>query len=253
MPRPTKGPRLGGSPQHERHMLANLATQLIIHESITTTEARARRLRPYVEKLITKGKRGDLHARRTVMKKVTDKYAVYRLFDEIAPQMAEREGGYTRIIKTAPRRGDNAPMAQISLVLEPVAKKEIVDDAVRTAKRAAEKAVAEVEEAAAEVSETPANDAEVAAEETEAADATAADEASGKPVYAGSVRLEQGSTEAPDTDHEVKGNEDSMKYHVPGSRWYDNTVAEVWFASAEDAEAAGFAPAGGAAAQKVKK
>ena len=262
MPRPTKGPRLGGSPQHERHMLANLATQLIIHESITTTEARARRLRPYVEKLITKGKRGDLHARRTVMKKVTDKYAVYRLFDEIAPQMAERDGGYTRIIKTAPRRGDNAPMAQISLVLEPVAKKAVVDDAVRTAKRAAEQAVAEVEEAAAEVEaeETPADDvAEVAVEETEAADETAAadeaavDETSGKPVYAGSVRLEKGSTEAPDADHEVKGNEDSMKYHVPGSRWYDNTVAEVWFASAEDAEAAGFAPAGGAAAQKVKK
>ncbi|WP_136193655.1 50S ribosomal protein L17 [Actinomyces procaprae] len=250
MPRPTKGPRLGGSPQHERHMLANLATQLIVHESITTTEARARRLRPYVEKLITKGKRGDLHARRTVMKKVTDKYAVYRLFDEIAPQMADRDGGYTRIIKTAPRRGDNAPMAVISLVLEPVAKKEIVDDAVRTAKRAAEQAVAEVEEAAAEVEaeEAPADDAA----EAEAADETA-EEASGKPVYAGSVRLEKGSTEAPDADHEVKGNEDSMKYHVPGSRWYDNTVAEVWFASAEEAEAAGFAPAGGAAAQKVKK
>ncbi|SDN28590.1 LSU ribosomal protein L17P [Actinomyces ruminicola] len=253
MPRPTKGPRLGGSPQHERHMLANLATQLIVHESITTTEARARRLRPYVEKLITKGKRGDLHARRTVMKKVTDKYAVYRLFDEIAPQMADRDGGYTRIIKTAPRRGDNAPMAVISLVLEPVAKKEVVNDAVQTAKRAAERAVAEVEEAAAEVEaeETPADEAaEAAVEEAEEA---AEDAASGKPVYAGSVRLEKGSTEAPDADHEVKGNEDSMKYHVPGSRWYDNTVAEVWFASAEDAEAAGFAPAGGAAAQKVKK
>lgn len=258
MPRPTKGPRLGGSPQHERHMLANLATQLIIHESITTTEARARRLRPYVEKLITKGKRGDLHARRTVMKKMTDKYAVYRLFDEIAPQMADRDGGYTRIVKTAPRRGDNAPMAVISLVLEPVAKKAVVDDAVRTAKRAAEQAVAEVEEAAAEVEaeETPAAEAaEAAVEETEAVaeEAAAETDASGKPVYAGSVRLEKGTTEAPDADHQVKGNEDSMKYHVPGSRWYDNTVAEVWFASPEDAEAAGFAPAGGAAAQKVKK
>ncbi|MDO4900020.1 50S ribosomal protein L17 [Actinomyces sp.] len=171
MPRPTKGPRLGGSPQHQRHMLANLATQLIVHESITTTEARARRLRPYVEKLITKGKRGDLHARRTVMKKITDKYAVYRLFDEIAPQMADRDGGYTRIIKTAPRRGDNAPMAVISLVLEPVAKKEVVDDAVRTAKRAAEKAVAEVEEAAAEAEEAsaaePDDEAAQAGEETD--------------------------------------------------------------------------------------
>ena len=140
MPRPTKGPRLGGSAQHERHLLANLATQLIVHESIKTTEARARRLRPYVEKLITKGRRGDLHARRTVMKKITDKYAVYRLFEELAPQFEGRDGGYTRIVKTMPRRGDNAPMAVISLVLEPVAKKEVVTDAVETAKRAAAKA-----------------------------------------------------------------------------------------------------------------
>ncbi|AMD87428.1 50S ribosomal protein L17 [Actinomyces radicidentis] len=143
MPRPTKGPRLGGSAQHERHMLANLATQLFIHESITTTEARARRLRPYVEKLITKGKRGDLHARRTVLKKVTDKQAVYRLFEELAPQLEGRDGGYTRIVKTAPRKGDNAPMAVISLVLEPVAKKEVVKDSVQTAKKAADAAVAE--------------------------------------------------------------------------------------------------------------
>lgn len=223
MPRPTKGPRLGGSAQHERHMLANLATQLFIHESITTTEARARRLRPYAEKLITKGKRGDLHARRTVLKKVTDKFAVYRLFEEIAPKLEGREGGYTRIVKVAPRKGDNAPMAVISLVLEPVAKKEVVADAVATAKRAAKKAV----------------------EESVAAPAEAVE-------YAGAVRVAEGSTEAPDADHQVKGNEDSMKYHVPGSRWYDATVAEVWFASAEEAEAAGFAPAGGAAAQKVE-
>ena len=227
MPRPTKGPRLGGSAQHERHMLANLATQLLVHESITTTEARARRLRPYVEKLITKGKRGDLHARRTVLKKVTDKYAVYRLFEKIAPQLEGRDGGYTRIVKTLPRKGDNAPMAVISLVLEPVAKKEVVADAVETAKRAAAKA-----------------DGEKAGEKTDEAE---------KVEYAGAVRLEESSTDAPDDDHLVKGNEDSMKYHVPGSRWYDATVAEVWFASAEDAEAAGFAPAGGAAAQKVEK
>ena len=173
MPRPTKGPRLGGSAQHERHMLANLATQLIIHESITTTEARARRLRPYAEKLITKGKRGDLHARRTVLKKVTDKYAVYRLFEELAPQFEGRDGGYTRIVKTMPRRGDNAPMAVISLVLEPVAKKEVVTDAVETAKRAAAKAAtgrAEEAESAesAESAGAAADQAEGrAAEETE--------------------------------------------------------------------------------------
>ena len=145
-------------------MLANLATQLFLHESIKTTEARARRLRPYAEKLITKGKRGDLHARRTVMKKVTDKYAVYRLFEELAPQFEGREGGYTRIVKTAPRKGDNAPMAVISLVLEPVAKKEIVDDAVATARRAAAEAVkAETAEAVAEVAEE-AEEAEETAE-----------------------------------------------------------------------------------------
>ena len=171
MPRPTKGPRLGGSPQHERHMLANLATQLFLHESIKTTEARARRLRPYAEKLITKGKRGDLHARRTVMKKVTDKYAVYRLFEELAPQFEGREGGYTRIVKTAPRKGDNAPMAVISLVLEPVAKKEIVDDAVATAKRAAAEAVKAEEPAAG------ADEAEEPAVEEPAAEADEAEEA----------------------------------------------------------------------------
>ena len=235
MPRPTKGPRLGGSAQHERHLLANLATQLIVHESIKTTEARARRLRPYVEKLITKGKRGDLHARRTVLKKVTDKYAVYRLFEELAPKFEGREGGYTRIIKTTPRKGDNAPMAVISLVLEPVARKEIVEDAVATAKKAARKAVADEDKA------PKADKAEEKADKAEKAE------------YADAVRLEESSTDAPDDDHLVKGNEDSMKYHVPGSRWYDTTVAEVWFASAEDAEAAGFAPAGGAAAQKVEK
>ena len=168
MPRPTKGPRLGGSPQHERHLLANLATQLFLHESIKTTEARARRLRPYAEKLITKGKRGDLHARRTVLKKVTDKYAVYRLFEELAPQFKGREGGYTRIVKTAPRKGDNAPMAVISLVLEPVAKKEIVDDAVATAKRAAAEEGATAVEAAEE-SAVEAVEAVEAAEESAAA------------------------------------------------------------------------------------
>ena len=184
MPRPTKGPRLGGSPQHERHMLANLATQLFLHESIKTTEARARRLRPYAEKLITKGKRGDLHARRTVMKKVTDKYAVYRLFEELAPQFEGREGGYTRIVKTAPRKGDNAPMAVISLVLEPVAKKEIVDDAVATAKRAAAEAVKaeepaagadEAEEPAAEEPAAGADEAEEPAAEADEAEEAAED------------------------------------------------------------------------------
>ena len=143
MPRPTKGPRLGGSAQHQRHMLANLATQLFAYESIVTTETRAKVLRPYVEKLITKAKRGDLHARRTVARKITDAQVLKNLFDNLAPQFEGRNGGYTRIVKLPNRKGDNAPMAQISLVLEPVASKSIVDDAVATATKAAKAAVAE--------------------------------------------------------------------------------------------------------------
>ncbi|HEY7815347.1 MAG TPA: 50S ribosomal protein L17 [Nakamurella sp.] len=118
MPTPPKGPRLGGSPAHERLILANLATQLFEHGKITTTEAKAKRLRPYAEKLVTKAKQGTLHARREVMKVVRDKDVVHRLFAEIGPSFETRSGGYTRIIKTAPRKGDNAPMAIIELVGE---------------------------------------------------------------------------------------------------------------------------------------
>ncbi|MDR3107405.1 MAG: 50S ribosomal protein L17 [Bifidobacteriaceae bacterium] len=120
MPTPTKGPRLGGSPAHERLILANLATQLFEHHQITTTLAKARRLRPEAERLITFAKRGDLAARRRVMRTIRDKAVVHFLFTEIAPAMADRPGGYTRIVKIQPRRGDNAPMAVIELVLEPV-------------------------------------------------------------------------------------------------------------------------------------
>jgi len=118
MPTPPKGPRLGGSPAHERLILANLATQLFEHGKITTTEAKAKRLRPYAEKLVTKAKQGTLHARREVMKVVRDKDVVHRLFAEIGPSFETRNGGYTRIVKTAPRKGDNAPMAIIELVGE---------------------------------------------------------------------------------------------------------------------------------------
>ena len=123
MPKPTKGPRLGGGPAHERLLLANLAAALFTHKSIQTTEAKAKRLRPLAERLITFAKRGDLHARRRVLQVITDKGVVHELFTEIAPLMAEREGGYTRITKTGFRKGDNAPMAVIELVLEPVVKK----------------------------------------------------------------------------------------------------------------------------------
>ena len=118
MPKPTKGPRLGGSPAHQRLILSNLATQLFQHGRITTTESRARALRPHAEKLITKAKRGDLHNRREVLKTIRDKSVVHVLFTEIAPTFAERPGGYTRITKIGPRKGDNAPMAVIELVTE---------------------------------------------------------------------------------------------------------------------------------------
>ena len=124
MPTPTKGHRLGGSPAHERHILANLATALFQHGRIITTEAKARRLRPVAERLITFAKRGDLHARRHVLTVVTDKGVVHQLFTEIAPEFSERDGGYTRITKIGPRKGDNAAMAVIELVHgEPVAAK----------------------------------------------------------------------------------------------------------------------------------
>ena len=173
MPTPPKGPRLGGSPAHERHMLANLATALLEHRAITTTEHRAKRLRPVVEKLITLGKRGDLHARRKVMTTVKDKSVVHELFTEIAPAMAERQGGYTRITKTAPRKGDNAPMAVIELVMEPVSPKQAT---VREAEKATERAAAAEAEVTEEtvVEETPAEET-AEAQETAAEDAPAED------------------------------------------------------------------------------
>ncbi len=138
MPTPTKGPRLGGGPAHERLLLANLATALFQHDRITTTEAKAKRLRPLAERMITFAKRGDLHARRRVMTVIRDKGVVHRLFTEIAPDMANRPGGYTRITKIGPRKGDNAPMAVIELVREPLSPKQAtVREAEAATKRAA--------------------------------------------------------------------------------------------------------------------
>jgi large subunit ribosomal protein L17 len=132
MPTPTKGPRLGGGPAHERLMLANLATSLFEHDRITTTEAKAKRLRPLAEKLITFARRGDLHARRQVMSVIRDKDVVHKLFAEIGPKFVERPGGYTRIIKVGPRKGDNAPMAVIELVEELSAAARVVREAERS-------------------------------------------------------------------------------------------------------------------------
>ena len=123
MPKPTKGPRLGGGPAHERLMLANLAAALFTHKSIKTTETRAKRLRPLAERMVQFAKRGDLHARRRVLATITDKSVVHELFTVIAPQVNEREGGYTRITKLGFRKGDNASMVQMELVLEPLTPK----------------------------------------------------------------------------------------------------------------------------------
>ncbi len=158
MPTPTKGPRLGGGPAHERLLLANLATSLFEHDRITTTQAKAKRLRPLAERLITFAKRGDLHARRRVMTVIRDKGVVHRLFIEIAPDVAARPGGYTRITKIGPRKGDNAPMAVIELIREPFSpKQETVKEAEAAAKRSAGPVVAEP--AAADSAASPAEPA----------------------------------------------------------------------------------------------
>jgi large subunit ribosomal protein L17 len=217
MPTPTKGPRLGGSPAHERLMLANLATALFEHDRITTTEAKAKRLRPLAERLITFAKRGDLHARRQVMTVIRDKDVVHKLFAEIGPKFATRPGGYTRIVKTNPRKGDNAPMAIIELVEE---LKSVVAEAERArgtkvaAKKAptgrtkeiAEDAAAESATAAAVAADAEATEATEAAEgaeveeglaaiglsPTEAEDAAeAADETVGEDVEAGAELAEK--------------------------------------------------------------
>ena len=248
MPTPTKGARLGGSPAHERLMLANLAQSLFRHGRITTTVTRAKRLRPYAERLVTFAKRGDLSSRRRVMTVVRDKGVVHRLFVEIAPDMAERNGGYTRITKIGPRKGDNAPMAVIELVREPVAKKATVKEAEGATKRAAKDDAAkraaaqeEAKEAAAETKAAEDAAAEAADDSAEEAGESAADAA--VEVPAGAVTAnEDGSS--PDDAYTVKGNLDSMKYHEPDGQWYEQTHAEFWFKSAEDAEAAGFEKAG---------
>jgi large subunit ribosomal protein L17 len=145
MPKPTKGPRLGGSSSHQKALLANLATSLFEHGRIKTTEPKARALRPYAEKLITHAKKGTLHNRREVMKKIRDKDVVHTLFAEIGPFLSDRNGGYTRIIKVEARKGDNAPMAVIELVRE----KTVTDEANRARRSAASKKAAPVAAAAA--------------------------------------------------------------------------------------------------------
>jgi large subunit ribosomal protein L17 len=226
MPQPTKGPRLGGSPAHQRLILANLATSLFEHGRITTTEAKARRLRPYAERLITKAKRGDLHNRREILKVIRDKSVVHRLVEEIGPFFADRNGGYTRITKTLPRKGDNAPMA----VIELVSQKTVTDEADRARRVAA----SQQEKAAAPA---PAEETAPAAEAPETVEESTSTEDA--PYGEGSHAPLDDPAEAPE-GFPIKGNEDSKLYHAPGSAHYDRTVAEVWFATPEAAEAAGF-------------
>ena len=188
MAAPTKGPRLGGGPAHERLLLRNMATSLIKHGKITTTETKAKRLRPLAERLVTFAKRGDLHARRRVLTMITDKSVVHTLFTDIAPQVADRQGGYTRITKLGFRKGDNAPLALIELVLEPVnpkavTKKPKLENAVKATAVAAAPAAEVVEEVPAETVEAAAEavaEAPVeAAVEAPVEEVAAAEEAAG--------------------------------------------------------------------------
>ena len=197
MPTPKKGARLGGSASHQKKILANLAAQLIENGAIKTTDAKAKLLRPYVEKIITKAKKGTVADRRNVLKLITDKEVVAYLFNELAPKFEGREGGYTRIIKLENRKGDNAPVSQISLVLEELASTE----ATRATRAAASKAAAEETEAA---EATEAAEVEVAeapeVEADEATDAAAADEAAEADV----AEAEAEAEDAESTEDETK-------------------------------------------------
>lgn len=205
MPTPKKGPRLGGSPAHQRLILSNLATQLIYHRSLKTTEAKAKMLQPMFEKLVTKAKRGDIHSRRLVARKIRDKDAVYELFDVIVPEIdPERQGGYTRIIRLGNRKGDNAPMVMIEIVTEKLVKKAVVKRAEDTAKAAAEaresaKETAAEAEKATESAETETVVAEGATEATAETEAAKTDVA--EPVAEEAV---DDAAEDADGDAEVK-------------------------------------------------
>lgn len=222
MPTPTKGARLGGSSAHQRLILANLATQLFEHGRITTTEAKARRVRPLAEKIITKAKRGDLHNRRQIQRVIRDKSIVHKLIAEIGPFFAERPGGYTRITKTMARKGDNAAMA----VIELVAQKTVTAEAEAARKtKFAKDAVPKITAAKAETTDAVTHGTVEPSTVTE-------------PHGEGShASLEDGSQPE---GFPIKGNVDSKLYHTPESPHYGRTVAGVWFASAEAAEAAGF-------------
>jgi large subunit ribosomal protein L17 len=232
-------------------MLANLATSLFEHGRITTTQAKARRLRPLAERLITKAKRGDLHNRRQALKMIQNKDVLHKLFAEIGPHFADRSGGYLRITKTMPRKGDNAPMAVIELVQEKTVTSEaerargtkFAKDAKTSEPKAAETAAAE---AAVESSTEPVDTASADTASADTVDDTAENTTETEaatdethPYGDGShAALEDGSQPE---GFPIKGKLSSKLYHVPDTSHYERTVPEVWFATAEDAEAAGFA------------
>ena len=205
MPRPTKGPRLGGGPAHERLMLNNLASSLFTHKAITTTQTKAKRMQPVAERLVSLAKRGDLHARRQTMADITDKNVVHELFANIAPLVQDRNGGYTRITKLGFRKGDNAPMALIELVLEPVVAKPArtkakVANAVKAT--AAPVVAEEVVEDVAVVEEAPAEEVAVVAEAPAEAVAEEVVEAPAavEEVTEVEVEVAEAAAEAPEAD-----------------------------------------------------
>ena len=222
MPTPTKGARLGGGPAHERLMLTNLATALFEHGKITTTEAKAKRLRPLAERLITFAKRGDLHARRRVMTVVRDKGVVHELFTEIGPRFENRQGGYTRITKIGPRKGDNAPMAVIELVGALTAKVETVREAEAATKKTAKKAPAK------KAASTDAAKAAAAAEAAEAAAAEAADDAAEGDVEGAEEAAAEARAAADKAAKAAEGSEDPKVEEAAGD-------AEAFAEIAEDA------------------
>ena len=228
MPTPTKGHRLGGSPAHQRHMMANLATALFEHGKITTTEARARRLRPLAERLITFAKRGDLHARRQVLTVVTDKTVVHNLFAEIGPSFASRDGGYTRITKVGPRKGDNAALAVIELVreeAEPKTRRRRARRAPAAASAAGRSGrgqaavaatVTEAPVAAAAVADEAATD-EVVSADTEASDTGAADTEASDTEASDTGASDTDAVDTDPADIEVTGTEASSDAVAEGS------------------------------------
>jgi large subunit ribosomal protein L17 len=211
MPAPTKGARLGGSPAHQRLILANLASQLFEHGRIVTTEAKAKRLRPLAEKLITKAKRGDIHSRRLVLTTVRDKGVVHTLFTEIAPSLADRDGGYTRVTKVGPRKGDNAPMALIELVRE----------SVEESRKANTKGAAPAKKAGA----TKAEAKKAAKSTTEAAAASstepAAEKAPAEQLVDDTTKLEESVAE-----QAQPSDDSSAEEAMTGSEPEDNTKAD---------------------------